>query len=182
MAGPLPVRELRDRHPGQVAYIVGRGRSLLRLTHDDFPDPGPVIALNSAILQVRRLELLNPIYSMQQDGCLVRPLASETLLVSDHLSRDCWPDHPHRYLFRIAAESSMSTPVAVRIAILMGVSALEMLGMDAYTAGSQVTVAGNGKLEDGTASFPGYVQGAQQAETIAAGFGIPIRWQSPDRR
>ena len=38
--------------------------------------PGPVIAMNHAIEQVRRLKLPNPLYSQQKDKCMVPPQRS----------------------------------------------------------------------------------------------------------
>ena len=54
-----PVDPLRNRHAGQTATVVGKGPSLLTLTPRDFGS-GPVIAINHAILEVRKLGLRQP--------------------------------------------------------------------------------------------------------------------------
>jgi hypothetical protein len=171
------VEQLTGRHFGDTAYIVGRGPSLLRLTPEEF-GPGPVIAINYAIVQIRRLRLSNPLYTMQQDACLVEPVPPEILLLSRHLSAGCWTDYPDRYLFSILGKSSMSAPCAVRIALLMGAAAVVMLAHDAYRNGSAQTVTPDDRLEDGSIGFPGYLQGAEQSEQLAARAGVPIRWLS----
>ena len=162
------------RHTGETAYIVGCGPSLLKLTAQDFTD-GPVITLNHALLHIRKLHLPNPIYTMQQDGCLIQPIEPETVLLSRHLSRNCFSDYPHRQLFSIATAASMSTPIAVKIARRMGASELVMLAHDAYTHGDDHKVDERGSIVDSSESFPGYVQGAQQAVAMAG--NVPVIWK-----
>lgn len=169
------VRELAGRHLGETVYIVGRGPSLLGLAREDFT-PGPVIALNAAIVQVRALGLPNRMYLMQQDGCLLEPIPPESVLLSKHLSANCWPDYPERFLFGIRGNSMMSSPCAVRIAIGMGAGELVMVAHDAYRNGSAQVVTVDGGLSDGTRSFPGYVQGAEQSVAMAERAGVPMRW------
>jgi hypothetical protein len=164
---------LSGRHRGETAYIVGRGPSLLDLTVDDF-SPGPVIVLNTALLQVRQFQLPNPIYSMQQDACLVQPIEPEVVLLSSHLSRYCFPDYPRRHLFRIRADASMSSRVAVGLAVQMGAASIVMLAHDAYTHGDYRTVEPDGSLSDGSVSAPGYIQGIEQALAMALRAGVPI--------
>ncbi len=60
-------------HPGQTCYIIATGPSLVNLQASDI-GPGPIIAINRAILAVEALGLdtplmLSPVYSMQKDGC-----------------------------------------------------------------------------------------------------------------
>lgn len=72
---------LKQSHKGQTCHIVGKGHSLRFLRAGPFEDGGPVIALNHAVLVVRRLGLPNKIYSMQKDSLVVPDLQGEHLLV-----------------------------------------------------------------------------------------------------
>ncbi len=196
----MKITDLRDRHKGETAYIVGRGPSLLRVRATDF-GAGPIITLNAAILYVRRLSLPNPIYAMEKDGCYpgmtvigvrepcghcpsgltVQPVEPETLLVSVDESPHCFADYPRRYLFDVIADlgrpkrSNMSSPVAVRIAQFMGCTALVMLGHDAYTSGESRFVAHDGSLVEERA-LAAYAQAGQQSNALAVAAGMPIRW------
>jgi len=136
--------------------IVGSGPSLLKLTPTDFE--GPVIALNTSIVAVRKLGLPNLIYTMQKDGCnvphgkdaavpldcvcpspwMVPPELPEVLLLSAAESPRCFAGYPLRRVIDVEAEFglpwfTMSAPVAVRIAAKMGATEVRMLGMDGYT-------------------------------------------------
>jgi hypothetical protein len=59
---------LQGAYPGEKCWIVGKGPSLEFLRAEHF-GVGPVIALNQAIAMVEPLEIPNPIYSLQKDGC-----------------------------------------------------------------------------------------------------------------
>lgn len=53
----------------EVVSIIGRGPSLLDLTANDIPE-GDVITLNRALVQIRRLNLHQRVFTMQKDGCV----------------------------------------------------------------------------------------------------------------
>jgi hypothetical protein len=153
---------LRGLYAGQTATIVGKGPSILGLKAKDIP-PGPVIAVNHAILVVRGWHLPNPVYTMQKDGCvphanglfpvpidrcicpsprIVRPLAPEIVLVSAAESSHCHLGYPARHVFDVEADfglpwNTMSVPVAARIAAYMGCTRLLMVGHDAYYRGDR---------------------------------------------
>src|SRR5512138_1083822 len=61
------VQKLRDKYPGEIVWIVGKGPSLAFLHAEHF-GAGPIITINESILIVQELGLTNPIYSMQKDG------------------------------------------------------------------------------------------------------------------
>lgn len=190
---------LANRHRGETAYIVGRGPSLLELRPANF-GPGPVIALNQAIIAVRELGLPNPIYTMQKDGCnphgprarvplrrcicpngrMVPPLPSETVLLSAAESPNCFRSHPLRYVFDVRRDfglswHTMSAPVAVWIAKLMGCEAIVMLAHDAYTKGDLRRVDG---LAVKKVKVPGYRNAGEAAARQAAHLGLPVTWVS----
>jgi hypothetical protein len=112
----IPLDDLYKRFVGQTGWIIGKRPSLLHLraTHID---SGPVIALNESIKIVEGLDLpnfLNPLFSIQKDGCqvlaehqecaasspMVKPaLGSTHLLLSAAHSPHCMASHPLRTVF-----------------------------------------------------------------------------------
>lgn len=166
---------LNDRHAGQTATVVGRGPSLLRLTAEDF-GPGPVLALNHAILTIRQLDLPNPLYSMQKDGCLVPPQAPETLIRAQTQSHRCFPEYQPAYTFDVIRfglpRSCMSLTFAVALSKLMGCSGARLLAFDAYTVQDFRTVVGTELQTIGR----GYLHAAGQAMRHATKIGLPLEW------
>lgn len=154
---------------------MGRGPSLLEITAQDVGS-GPVLVLNHAILTIRRLNLPNPLYSMQKDGCLVAPQAPETLILSVSQSHKCFPAYQPRYTFDVTRfglpRSCMSVTFAVAISKLMGCSGARLLAFDAYTASDFRTVVGDELQTIGR----GYLHAAGQAIRHAAKVGLPLEW------
>ena len=161
--------ELRNRHPGETATIVGCGLSILKLTPADFP-AGPVIALNHSILNVRALGLPNLVYSQQKDGCIlhgpqvqvpinecicpfgpemVQPVEPEELVLCWAESSHCFPLYPRRHVIDVQKDFGLSgwcvssAPFAVMLAHAMGCTSLRMLGHDAYTTGDTGRIPGS---------------------------------------
>lgn len=152
-----------------ITTIVGSGPSLLRLTPDDFPD-GPVIAINTAIVGVRPLGL-SVVYVMHKDGCvphnsstpvplgcicptdkMVPPVMPERLIVSAAESPLCFPDYPDRIVVDVERLTglpwwTMSAPVAVHLAAMMGASEVRMLAMDGWTGSDSRRVSTTGRIE-----------------------------------
>lgn len=190
---------LHGVHLGETATIVGLGPSILDLTADHFP-PGPVIAINHAILPIRKLGLPNRIYAMQKDGCvphgefkhsprfrtvrcicpsprMVAPIEPEELLLSMAESSMCFRQYLRRHVFDCKADfgvswHTMSVPIAAYIAAWMGCSAILMLGHDAYTKG-------DARRAD-TSVIPGNLEGYRRASVeageVARAAGIAIVW------
>ncbi len=179
--------------------IVGRGPSLLALTAADFP-AGPVIALNAAIVQIRRLGLPNPIYTMQKDGCnhqdwrgdpnpepcagcpagdMIMPQQPETLIVSAAESQHCFADYAPRIVVDVEAFGlpwyTMSAPTAVKIAAGWGETDLLMLGHDAYTRNDVHVVEPNDVLTDNP--HGGYRNAGVQAAEFVAAAGMTVTWR-----
>lgn len=184
------------QHPGSTAYIVGRGPSLLGLTAGDF-GPGPVIALNSTIVHLRKLGLSNPVYFMWKDGCLphgltdnnptehdctlIRPEPGEVFVTSLAEGRYCLPDYPLRHVVDVEALGvpwyTMSAPVAVLVAHAMGCSDVIMLGQDGPLTGDWHAVDADGTLVDDP--HAGYPIATRNAVELAADHGISLRWEMP---
>lgn len=187
---------LRNRQSGATATIVGCGPSILRLTAADFV-PGPVIALNHAILIVRGLGLPNPLYSMQKDGCqlhnesaviplacvcpseeMVTPLEPEELLLSVAESSGCFPDYPRRHVVDVEALGLQwcmsSAPTAVKLAEFMGCTSIRMLGHDAYATGDTGRIPGG--IEPPERARFGYRVSGLEAQRLADEARIAIDW------
>jgi hypothetical protein len=195
---PTDIALLRDRHVGETASIIGRGPSLLKLKAEDVP-PGPVITLNAAVIQVRKLGLPNHIYMQWKDGCqqhtwldndpasphgctLPSPDPGETLLLSLAESRYCQMDAPDRHVMDVKGWFGvdwwkMSAPVAVCVAELLGCRDIVFFGCDAYTSTNTENraVLPNGVLED----HPqwSYYRAGLEAQTIADERGITTSWR-----
>jgi hypothetical protein len=182
-------------HRGEPVTIVGRGPSLLKLTKADF-GRGPVISLNHAILRLRMLDLDDPMYVMQKDGCVVHtshssvplgcvcpngrmiaPLEDETLILSAAESPHCFPDHQLRHIVDVEAFGlpwyTMSAPVAVRVAEVMGCSSVRMLAFDSFTRRDGRRVDGGRTISRGSR---GYRIAAVQANAYAIASGLDIEW------
>jgi hypothetical protein len=187
------MNSLRGAHVGETASIIGLGPSIRSLRARDVA-PGPVITINHAILYVRKLHLPNPIYVMQKDGCIdhlfavppptcicpsprmVEPIPPEIVLLSAVESSHCFTDYDRRHVFDVEADfglpwTAMSTPVAARIAHLMGCTALNMIAHDAYTRGLYGRAPGGGMA---TGSARGYRRASVQARDYAKSIGMAI--------
>lgn len=164
-----------ESYPGQTAYIVGRGPSLLRLTAEDF-GIGPVLVLNHAIVTIRKLGLPNPLYSLQKDGCLTPPQEPETLVLSQAQSPRCFRDYPRRVVMDVRRlglhRNCMSATWAVALANQMGCTSVLMLAMDSFTKGDFRTVVDDELETVGR----GYLHAAHQATAHAAKLGIGMEW------
>ena len=175
-----PLDPLHNRHAGETATIIGRGPSLLLLRREDI-GPGPVIAMNHAIEQVRRLKLPNPLYSQQKDKCMVPPQAPETLILSRAQSAKCFPSYKPRYVVDVQRQfgitpRAMSTTMAVSLAYWMGCRKVRMLACDAVTAQDFRTVVGELALEK--RGF-GYLFAGKQASQRALALGMTLEWVAP---
>jgi hypothetical protein len=154
-----PIESLRDRHIGQTAWVVGKGPSLVYLRQEDI-GPGPVIALNQAIVWVEGVINQNEIYSMQKDGCgniykghvcnadsaMVRP-KNAVLLIHEKESPFCFIDYSPRYSFDCEKDFGIpwninSAAVAIFIGGLMGCRRFVFVSLDACVNGSCENVLG----------------------------------------
>lgn len=174
-------------------YIVGRGPSLLTVKREEF-GPGPVIALNRGIEQVRALNLRNPIYAMAKDGCVesnehgraelpghgctLTAVPPETLLLSSRESVNCLPDYPARIILDVEALGLpwwyQSAPVAVAWAISQGATRIFMFGHDAFLNGDTRRVQGDVLIDEHDS---GYVEASKRAQEIANAADVPLLWR-----
>lgn len=142
------LEDLKDKYKGEICYIVGRGTSIRNLTPNDFAN-GPVIALNQSIIQIERLNLTNPIYSMQKDKADTRPNKA-TLLVSKHESPNDLKDYSPRIVFNAQALDNnkygykeFSANIAMKIAQLFGCNKIKLMGFDSCMNGNEDSVMGD---------------------------------------
>jgi len=166
------MKQLKNAHINQTAWIIGKGPSLEKLRKKDISE-GIIITLNSAILKIEQLELNNITYSMQKDGaspyfvnscpyntCNKCPYDLPTpknsiLLVHELESKQCKPDYRPRYVFNNndlgLAWNDFSALSAIRIAQYFGCNKFNFVSFDAVTNGdiknSYDKVAKNGLPE-----------------------------------
>ncbi len=156
--GLQSIGNLKGRHPGETAWIVGKGPSIAYLLPGHF-GKGPVIALNEAILRVEDLNLPNPIYSMQKDGALtdgretwVEPKGA-TLLVHKWESARFLREYKPRFIFDAPKDfdlpvHSFSAACAIETAKLMGCSKVVFVCFDATVNGDYRTWEPSGSGEE----------------------------------
>lgn len=125
---------LRDKHKGQLCYIVGKGPSIAQ---PQVFEPGSVvIAINEAC------QFVDADYSIQQDGkpeCMVRPANGETLLISVQ-AEEWFPDYKPRFVYSqpndLGVQDRIITAVsALETARLMGCRKVVFVGFDSLTIG-----------------------------------------------
>lgn len=183
----MTIEGLHGRHRGEIAEVVGTGPSLLGLGPGDFRG-GPVLAINDAVLSLRRLKLQSPIYTLQNDGCLAEPQEPEILVVSRstpvHKRSDhCFLAYPHRVLIDrdvdLAPHGKLfwSVSHAVVLAYLMGCRGLRMLGHDGYTD------LDTRRVVDGAVEVRRplrYYMAGQNADRLARSLGLEVEWVKAD--
>lgn len=172
----MTLADLRGRHTGQTAAIVGTGPSLLGLTAASLGD-GPVLALNDAIVVLRRLRPTGTLYSLQKDGCLVSPRPPEILVLSRGQSPDCFAGYPARVVVDVVADlgrpaNSVSSHFAVALAHAMGCAGVRMLGQDGFTRGDGRRVR-DGEL---VATSSDYHFAGRSADWLARHLKLHIEW------
>lgn len=155
--------ELAGMYPEQTAYVIGKGPSLGFLRSEHFHTNGPVIALNQAIAVVERLDIPNPIYSLQKDGCgyvgphshclqrdgvdwMIRPKKA-TLILQDteEYSRNCLHGYEPRVLVCPVRDlgfehlSTMAVRMGIAIAKQMGCGHIKMVSCGSLVNGNTET-------------------------------------------
>lgn len=133
---------LKDIHKNKTANIIGCGESILSLKADDL-QKGIIIALNAAILQVRKWKLNYPVYTMQKDHFIIEPQKREVLLLHKHESAKRTHNemafvfnNDELGLSRGSYDSGFSQQSAIRIAEYLGCNKIAFYGFDSITKGS----------------------------------------------
>jgi len=148
----------KDKHKGETAYIIGKGKSLIHFNRSNIGD-GVVIAIAESIVPIEALEI--PAYSLQKDGgwlkrypasldpacdsrdcdnCrgMVRPQKA-ILLVHDLEARYCFKDYSPRHVFTLEEigqpHNEFSLVCAIKIAQLMGCEKFKFVSCDAHAVG-----------------------------------------------
>lgn len=123
-----------------LAYIVGKGKSLDTLTVHDFPDhEAPVLCCNEAIHAIEKLALPNPVFCIQQDASLketCRPERSGWLLSSQAWGYGKGDTYPLAQRFvpdeHGLKSSTLTAAVALRLLAEAGTRRVVMLAFDAH--------------------------------------------------
>ena len=156
----MRISELKDKHKGETAWIVGLGPSIKDLQKNDFGD-GPVITLNQSIVAVQRLSLKNDIYSMQKDDdppAYIIPNTGIPLILHELESLKTFPksdiahDREPCYIFNNPDDfgllwNTISIISATEIGRLMGCYRIKYVCCDAHAKGILGTYIPH---EDGT--------------------------------
>ncbi len=136
------INNLRDKHKGETAWIIGKGASLANLTKEEIGD-GPVIAISEAIVPVEAIGLSNPVYALQKDADPpdenpIAPPKKAILLVQDREAKDRHKDYKPRYVFDNPLDfdapwNTTSANTALLIAQLFGCKKMVLVAFDACT-------------------------------------------------
>jgi len=116
-----------ENFEGLPCYIIGKGKSLLDIK-DNFIDGAPIIAINQAVEIIEKLNLKNPVYSLQK----VKVSETKYPIITDSMGLD---------------KTCFSALVAIKLAQHWGCPFSYMLAFDACTKGDLRPVE-NGKLSD----------------------------------
>lgn len=151
----MSLDELRGKHAGETAWIVGKGPSLGLLCAEDIGE-GFVIALNQSIAVVQELGLPNVIYSYQKDGCgligpheecqprdghdwMIRPKDGVNLILQQpDFSEFCLCGTPCIYIdpvqdFNFEFPETMAVQVSIALAKFMGCDEIVMVCCDSLS-------------------------------------------------
>jgi len=195
------MRELKDRHKGETAWIIGKGLSLRFLKKSDFGE-GPVIAIYEALIPIETMRLPNPLYSLQKDGgrlkkrlhqmdaecdhqtecdfCewVVRPLTA-TLLLHELEARHCFKDYSPRYTFTLdeigMQENQFSLACAIKIAQYMGCDKVRFVSCDVHATGATGNIV---PLFD--QSYYDWIYGEQKKILPKYLEGVDCEWVTPE--
>jgi len=155
------VEFLKDRYTGQTCSIVGKGPSLMYIKAEHIK-PGPVIALNEAIVYIQKMDLPNDIYSMQKDLGTIEPLESIWLILQSPYSDKHFPNHPKRLIIETSEIGMLVTEMSIRMVIklakIMGCSKINLISCDSLTNGDLRTIGENGGVTDECGSLYDYVR------------------------
>lgn len=154
----MVIDDLRGTHPGETAYIVGKGVSLEHLKREHIGE-GFIIAISSAIARIEQVGFPNPTYSFQQDACMggldrqgnkspyrtpppsghvcrenvIRP-KSAILIVSAFMSPHCLEDYAPRIVWDFTQTGQVcavpSSHMACHLAKLMGAAKIVFIAFD----------------------------------------------------
>ena len=202
---PVSIQALTNAHAGDTAWIVGKGPSLLMLTKEQL-GPGPVIAINEAMILVEALGLDNVLYSMQKDADRyedgpgppvvvtggtepIAPLKGATLLVHQHESANRMIEYQPRFVFDNVADFGLewwefSSLTAVAIARLMGCLKVVFVSHDACVFGDLRTCTprpdGSVQVQTDEVTAVTYPQHRQRIDEYLSRVSMDAEWLTPE--
>ncbi|MEN6464606.1 MAG: methyltransferase domain-containing protein, partial [Syntrophaceae bacterium] len=154
------IAALRNAYKGQVAWIVGRGPSLLNAAKEIF-GTGPVIVLNEAIINIARLDLPNDVYTLWRNGDVLPDLPKygaamilcDNPVAPDPPSSTQFNDYRLRYTFECQRDlgcvpsDTFSMKAALEIAFLFGCDHVNFIAFDTCTIGDVRTILDKGFVQ-----------------------------------
>lgn len=156
------MEQLKDKHIGETCYIIGKGFSILKLRKENFR-PGPVIVLYTALRIIEKLNIDNPVYSLQKDKFFLYPV-SGTLLLHRWESARTKVNYEPTVVFdnlklglsKGSAGDGFSMQSAIRLAEYMGCADIIMYGFDVHKNGNRKSFDGrSGKKSQYNAQIKG---------------------------
>lgn len=182
MAHMKPLAELKNRHAGEPAYIVGMGPSLLHLTPQHVGS-GVIIATYESIALIESWGLPNPIYSLQKDDVIVLPHYSPLLL---HERESAQHGHTYQpcYVFETTRDFGKHLTntgwTSVRIALHLGCRDITCLCCDMTTLGDRRrAILRDGQFVLDSTEDPLLYNQAQEVEELVNKFHATCTWITP---
>lgn len=171
------IEDLQGKHKNNTCYIIGKGKSINKLTVFDFKKDSFIITINQANTVISKLNLNIPIYAMYKDGdynpkrncrksnctdCWIELFLGNILLVHKYHSFNCKPNYPNRVIFDNTLfglrPTDFSQQSAIRCAEVLGASNLVFYGFDSINNNNYENIF-NKKHED-------YLKQAERMKTF----------------
>ena len=134
---PMDIELLRDVFKNKKCYLVGKGISLDYISSDVFEDKDvPIIAINEAIHKIEELDLLNPVFCLQQDaGLRNRCLPKKAALIISTNAQHWYAELKNKYIYNPrklnTIRSHLSVICAIELLKSFDVTTLKMISFDA---------------------------------------------------
>ncbi len=149
IASIAKVHELKDKYTDSLAYMIGKGPSLDRLTEKDFKiKDAPIICLNESIHKIEELDIPNPLYTIQQDAKLKETCWSKKgAMVISYLTQSWYHEHPNVYDYSPKdfglsnTKHPISGAMGVYFAKFIGIKEMKLLAFDSMNNDPELSYA-----------------------------------------
>lgn len=175
---------LRPVFKDKKCYIIGKGPSLDHITSKLFPNEDwPILCMNESIHAIEKLELRNPIFSVQQDhglGDTCKPKYGNIFV--SYRARKAYEGFDRKYIYYPESykggRTTLTVLIAINIAISLGTKGFVMIAFDGYTNKDTryADVIGyNPEAKGSPNRFLGHVHRIKKAVR-----GLPLSWIKRD--